>query len=279
MTKERNDTMSSTWAITLRPKDGITDEDVYNFKSKFLKYKHYKGHYAITEMKDGPDSRHIHCCLWLTSVVPKSDLIKKLDRIFHDSWIYRCSRTVWNIACTAGVEPMYNDDWYSKYLKKDNTRVEIGSNGVPPVAERELAYAEYNELRSKKQTKKKRASDLYFNKLEVLWNEWKPEKHKNCDTVYAEVSVFMADMMYRSRKIRILTSLRRIREVTHSLCAYIRKSKTIDFWDGKDPVSGNPDRSWDDANCATCNRGKSWIDLFSMQEKAILGKRKRKNIV
>jgi len=102
-------------ALSLRPKDGISDEDIGQFIDLT---KRYAEQACIITHKSDSD-RHIHAVWFLKEPRQVSDIsgIKKpLGNLFHQKWV-ELSGSIWKVA--VDVKNCYNDDWFSKYLEEE----------------------------------------------------------------------------------------------------------------------------------------------------------------
>lgn len=210
----------AAWAITLRPFNGITDDDIMKCHDRILKMNTIIGYKIITEKKD--DERHIHFSLYYTHEQDGSDVRKVWVRLFRDSFDSRHHYGNSQFGRSCVCKSMYNDDWVTKYLEKNDDTVII-SDKLPPKAERLKCYKDRVGIKNSGPK-----GDRFYLKLEQLWLEHRgpiPPQSIHC------VNRFLADMMYKKRTINCISNLRRLRSVMHTLFSFIRRSDSIFFFD------------------------------------------------
>lgn len=108
----------STYAVTVRPRAGISDADISLF-SKFVK-KHCLFYYVITEKLD--DERHVHSALVLKKPKTRSNLACALVRLFKHFDDDEKS------VLQKGLKILYNYDFVQNYMNKGDDTVVIESN-------------------------------------------------------------------------------------------------------------------------------------------------------
>lgn len=213
------------WSYTLRPLNGVTDTDISKFLKRIKKMKNIIGGKAIIEKQE--DECHIHLALYFRHDQLGDSIRKVWTRLFRYDWD---SRTPYSYSTfgSASYEQnsMYNEDWVNKYLTKDETCTIIYDN-LPNEETRLKCYKDRPGYKGDQPGQ--RTGDGYYRKLEKLWYDI----HGLPPMYITEVSNFLARTMYIDRKIRCITSLRRLREVTHTLLSYLRKSATINYYDNR----------------------------------------------
>lgn len=258
---------SRAFAITLRPEDGINDHDIQLFSIMIKKWKLLIGYRYIVEKHDS--EAHIHCAVFLSKSITKDSLLRKLHRIYHDEWSYRSEgRTLWHVACTRGVRPMYNDDWYRDYLTKDNTARLISQKDIS-LTERQECYA----TSPSPKVRLSKPSDGYFHKLESLYLEWNAGKVPLI--TFPRAWIFLCDMMYKTRKLRVISKVSRVREIAHALVSYVLQDTVPNIWDRSNPYTG---KKCELQTCSHCHMEFSQHDdreIFQHQCSIISKKRKR----
>lgn len=199
------------YSITLRPRGGITDTDIELLKKITVKY--CKFYLIITEKQD--EARHVHAALYLKKEVTSSHFNQMIKRVFEGTFLER--ESVWGVAYKC--KPMYNDDFVSKYMTKGDSTQEIESH-IPDLVER-CSY--YRDIEQK--TKKAYVADPYFNKLEKLYFEYVPEGKvgSNPEPTLQEMESFLCRMMFKERRIRVITDSRKMRRTCKCLKQYIMR--------------------------------------------------------
>lgn len=188
-----------------------------NFEEKILKkIGSYEFHHAVAE-KEGV-SRHLHFQLWLSDPKRIGDVKKAFTRI--------CEKEEWwdvahKINCIK-ARSCYND-WYDGYCsgneEKSNDFTEILLSNVPPITS--IYYP--TDAEQQAIMDKSNAVDKNMFHLETLWNDWKLSRPSLKLSDKEEVAFFLSDMMFSSRKIRVIQDAKKRKELCVSLHAYINK--------------------------------------------------------
>lgn len=150
--------------------------------------------YSVIEGGEGKEQkRHLHAQVWYETPREKGTIDKALKRIikshFPESEIYIALKT--KIA--------YNDDYLEKYMAKDITEIVIDK--IPENRERFYPTQEEQE----KTKNRAKCADHKMNHLEELFREWVGDEEEPTSDIMkkAQVSRFLTDMMYKSRKIKV----------------------------------------------------------------------------
>lgn len=201
-----------TYAVTFRPYNGVTDEQI----AKLCKWCDKKYHWdsLITEKLD--DKRHVHMAVYLEQPVAAGNMRNTLTRLFKE--LSEEERTVFR----NGIKIMYNHDWLTNYLEKGDDTVEIASR-LPTTEGPGYLESYYPPPLEDRENKAKRAADAYYANLEVLFYEHQP---RHLDVNPENVRHFLYDMMYAKRLIRVIADDRKILQVSRHLSRYINKSTT-----------------------------------------------------
>lgn len=198
-----------SFAITFRPRDGVTDKQIKKMEEYCRKKCDY--YYLITE-KEGTD-RHIHVGMFLKKKMLKGSVAIELLRMYPelDSDERRVARK--------GIKIQYNLDWIEKYLDKDDATTVISDN-LPERAHLD-AYWPPDEDQRKAQAAK--SVDSFYAKLEMLWYE---HRSPGVEKSRENVRDFLADMMYCSRKIRVMDRKKHL-SVALCLTDYLNKCTAL----------------------------------------------------
>jgi hypothetical protein len=209
-----------SYSITLRPCGGIIQEDIKSLCKIIKKYCKYA--YAITE-KEG-EERHIHAALYLNKEKSVSAFNQIMKREFFISVVER--ESIWGV-CYKG-KPMYNDSFVNDYLinqvkdgKGKTDKVEVLYENLPP-NEKRLEY--YKDIVPRKVNRN--TGDPYFAKLERMYyehiehNELAPDRQPTLQ----DMEHFICEMMFKHRRIKVITDSRKMRRVCKCLQRYIMKS-------------------------------------------------------
>lgn len=199
-----------SFAITFRPRNGVTDKHI----TKFMKYVRRTCTYYHVVTEKSNEERHLHAGLFLTAAKLKANVItdlKRLDPTLDDEEKRNINR---------GVRIQYNLDFIQNYLDKDDDTVVIGSNLPekgrlesywPPMEEQRLAMAQ-------------KATDKYYANLEALWYQHTPP---NQPVTKENCVMFLGDMMFNERKIRVMRDDKHIKNVAVMLTRYLTKETRL----------------------------------------------------
>ena len=195
-----------TYAFTLRPQDGIDDEHIKKME-KFVR-KNCEYYHLISE-KTGY-ARHLHAALYLKKESSRSHLSVQFSRLFSD--LSPTERTV----MLKGLKVLYNNDWVTNYLDKDDDTVVIASN-LPEKNHLEAWYPVKQDIDA---NKKKKCSHYYWE-LEELWYKYQP--------VDAEVNTmvvrdFLFRMMYAERVLPVMRDDKTIVQTARHLVRWLNKT-------------------------------------------------------
>lgn len=200
----------STYALTIRPKDGIDDDHIkltMGFIRRTAEYYH-----VVTE-KTG-SSRHIHAGVVLKNPVTKGHVTTQVLRLFplmspEEKSVLR-----------KGVKIMYNMDFISKYLDKDDDTVVVASS-LPEAGCMESYFPP--KLVPKDDTITVRKCSAYYHELEALWYKYQ-EPHHEVNTV--TVRDFLFKMMYSERCLAVIRDDKSIIQVSRHLTRWLNKVTT-----------------------------------------------------
>lgn len=199
----------TTFALTIRPKDGITDHHIkltMGFIRRTCEYYH-----VVTE-KEG-SQRHIHAGIVLKKESTKGDLTTRILRLFNDLSVEERS------VLRKGVKIMYNMDFITKYLDKDDDTVVLASN-LPEAGSME-SYFPDKPLTP--QEGKERKCSVYYHELERMWYENRAPHHE-VNTVTTRD--FLFEMMYAKRCLPVIRDDKQIIQVSRHLTRWLNKVTT-----------------------------------------------------
>jgi len=197
-----------TYAITVRPKDGITDVHL----SKFCKWvkKHCLYYHVVTEKTDF--ERHIHAGVVFHVARKRCNVLTLMKFLFRDFTDEEKK------VLLRGVKIMYNEDFIKNYLDKNDDTVVIES--CLPEAGHMEKYFPPKKIESDGRTKK---CSVYYHELERLWYEHN-EPHVEVNTI--NVRDFLFRMMYSLRVLPVIRDDQTIKQTAKHLTRWINKSET-----------------------------------------------------
>lgn len=199
-------TVFKTFALTIRPKDGVTDQDI----QKTMKWcrKHALYYHVVTE-KTG-SQRHIHAGVFLHKEKKKNDVCIMLCGLFKD--LTPEEKTV----LRHGVKIMYNWDFIEKYLDKDDDTEVIGTH-LPEERHIEGYFPPKPLSLSENKTKK---CSLYYHELERMWYE---NRNPAYEITTLTTRDFLFEMMYNKRCLPVIRDDKQIIQVSRHLTRWLNK--------------------------------------------------------
>lgn len=183
----------TTFAITIRPRSGVSDSDISSFSS-FVR-KHCEYYYVITEKTE--DERHIHSALFFRIPKTRSNVITYMSRLFkHFDKEEKAN-------LNKSIKILYSNDFITKYMNKDDDTVVIERN-LPELGHLESFYPDKPSSVSDADSRR-----LYMHstmrEYETLWRKYmSPIAEVNTLTVRD----FLFDMQYSKRCIGLLDDKR-----------------------------------------------------------------------
>lgn len=209
-----------SFAITVRPRLGITDVTIDAIKSWLAKQNHAV---AVLEMDD--EARHLHAQIWLDEGRTKDDVGKAVKRI--------CERTIedWDAAQSkvlrGGIKIAYSD-WYLEYLvdndDKGNDHTRVITNNPPDKTEQYYPSEEEQEAVRLCSS----ATDPRFFKMEQ--DALKYFEEKQLDITIKNVAKWLCYVMFEERTMKVLVNQRDRTAVCKTLYAYMTKSANIELF-------------------------------------------------
>jgi len=196
-----------TFAFTLRPLDGVTDEQI----EKFVKWvkKHCEYYHVITEKES--HERHIHAGVVLKFAKTRSNVGVMIKCLFKGLSVQEYK------VLLGGIKIMYNDDFIRKYLNKDDHTVVIESC-LPEAGTMESYYPP----KPVDSTGTKRKCSAYYHELESLWYKFQ-EPHHEVNTMC--VRDFLFKMMYSERCLPVIRDDKQIIQTARHLVRWILKKE------------------------------------------------------
>jgi len=196
----------STFAFTLRPKDGIEDNHIkltMGFVRRSCEYYH------VVSEKSGTE-RHIHAGVVMKKPLTKSDITTRILRLFPDASPEEKRVT------RHGVKIMYNMDFINNYLDKDDNTVVIGSS----LPEAGCIESYFPPKPTPKEDKPERKCSEYYHQLERMWYE---NREPHFDVNGMTVRDFLFEMMYNKRCLPVIRDDKQIIQVSRHLTRWINK--------------------------------------------------------
>lgn len=196
----------STYALTFRPKDGITDEQIDKLHEWIRKRSKY---YHIVTEKTG-SAKHLHAGLVLRVPVTRSNISVLLTRLFQG--LNNEERRVW----LNGIKIMYNKDFIDNYLEKDDDTVVIASS-LP-----ENGCLDSYFPPKPASVQRTRKCSAYYHELETLY--WQ-HVEVGTDVNTMNIRNFLFKMMYSERCIPVIKDDKTIIQTARHLVRWIKKEE------------------------------------------------------
>lgn len=201
-----------SYAFTIRPLSGVPEGSAFE-KGIIDMVRKYKGFVAF-EMEEG--ARHLHGQIYFEKPKRKHDFNEMMNTIAKRSltdWCYDQQRVMYQ-----GTEIAYSDGWILDYTNKPDSSLLY--MGMPD--DTRPYYPSEEEQKSV--MARARAVDKQLHHLVELWKEYNEEQE--CEPLHAPdteegIAVFLYDMMFVQKKIRVIKEKRKISEMRSSLYHYI----------------------------------------------------------
>ena len=193
----------SSYAVTISTKEQVEGE-LEEVITKFLHKQPFS--YGVIESKNG--SLHSHFQLWLDEPRPKSQVFKQ----FKKNVMALAPTSLAKYAILAKIA--YSDD-YITYMDKEIIKV-LSDN--PPLGDTSPYYPSQEE--QDKVQAKANAKDGYYHMLSELWHEYNPN-YEECETTKYDVAHFLFDIMFKEKRIQVITDDKRRKQVAKCLWKYL----------------------------------------------------------
>lgn len=200
------DVRFKTFALTLRPRNGITDKQVEDLAGWIRKRSE---HYHIVSEKTGA-AKHVHAALFLKTAVTRSNfavvysrLLKKFSLDFEEIAVAK-----------KGLKILYNNDFVVNYLDKDDDTIVIASS-LPEVSRLESYYPPKPTVKNRVEQHSK-----YYWQLESLWHKHVPPTY---EVNTPNVRDFLFKMMYHERCLSVIKDDRQIIQVARHLTRWLNR--------------------------------------------------------
>lgn len=193
-----------TFALTIRPKSGITDDDLELFKPWCnTRSKYFK---IITE-KDG-DARHIHAFMVTHMPIATSNLRRSLLKLF-EHWT-----PVERDVLRNGVKVAYNKGWLD-YMDKGDSTVSILSD-LPEKAHIDAFFP----VKEPADNQKVRKHLNYYQRLKKLWWE---HSTPGTEVNAGNCRDFLFKMMYKEELLDTIRDDKTIIQISRHLSRHLLK--------------------------------------------------------
>lgn len=198
-----------SFAVTHRPRGGITDDDISLFTKWCRKQCAY--FFVITEKED--EARHLHAALFLKKKTSHSNVANTILRVFKNLDVEERS------VLRSGIKAMYNSDFITSYMEKGDDTVVIERN-LPEVSTLDSYFADVPDKRKRGPS----AADPFYANLEKLWWEFKRPIE---ETNPSNLRNFLMNMMNKERRIRVISDNRKIFQISCALSRYINQETSF----------------------------------------------------
>lgn len=197
-----------SYAITVRPRDGVTDDQV-ELVTKWIR-KNCEYYRVVTE-KTGSE-RHIHAGLILREARPRSNILQRFLQLFKN--LTPTEKSV----LRSGLKIMYNWDFINNYLDKDDDTIVVAEN-LPEAGHMESFFP---PKPSPKVTTSKKCS-LYYHELEALWYA---HSTPGTDVNTERVRDFLFKCMYSLRCLPVIRDDKQIIQTARHLVRWLHRAKS-----------------------------------------------------
>lgn len=177
----------TTYALTVRPRSGVTDNDI-SVLVRFIK-KHCEYYYVITEKLS--DERHIHAALFLKCSKTRSNVCTYVTRL------YKHFDSEERNVLQKGVKILYSNSFLTEYMNKDDDTVVIERN-LPELNVLDAYYPP-----KPISTDAKRRLNLHAT-MEQYESLWRTHVSSLTEVNTKTVRDFLFDMQYNERLIGLM---------------------------------------------------------------------------
>jgi len=246
--------MFRSYCITIRPRDGITDETIDGIKKWLLKCSH-----AVAVLEKSEHERHLHAQIWTDTPKARGDICKQMQRI--------CERTIkdWDTSqlkvLRTGVKIAYSD-WYLDYLVENDLKEAphiIVNNPPQKTMEYYPTEEEQNNVQILKTAVDQRMADLEIKCLEYLGKK----ELKDTTITMKLVAEYLADAMFMSRTIKCVLQQRDRKALCITLHAYMNRTRNIYLFMDKTKEDEKYEKLLSQLNIQECLADVSTADHFS----------------
>jgi len=195
-----------SYAVTFRPLDGVTDDQVSKF-SKWVR-KACAFYHVVTEKTMA--ERHVHAGLFLKTECTRSNIVQRMMQLFPD--LSAQEKRVFR----SGIKIMYNKDFIKTYLDKDDD-TEVIVSSLPEAGHMESYFPpkpQAPESRDKK-------CSIYYHELERLWYAHTPVAYE-IHTLNARN--FLFNVMYNLRVLPVIRDDKQIVQTARHLVRWLNKA-------------------------------------------------------
>lgn len=197
------------WSLTFRPRNGVTDEQIKILCDNIRKRSvHYM---MITEKQE--EKRHFHSGFILKNAQAK----KNLKRWILDPFKSQLDPMEEKVQ-SQGIKIMYNGDWVTEYLTKEDDTVVLDSKFPLDMQTIDVYFPP--TIQNEKKLVKANVADWWYAKMEKLWYEY----YNGVEPSTVNIFNFFIDMMHNKRVIRVIENKRKLIEKSIALKHHIKKS-------------------------------------------------------
>jgi len=212
--------MYKSFALTIRPREGINDQTVQECVKFAKKFSFSFG--ALEKTKD-IQARHLHIQIWSDDPKRKADIAKQLQRI--------CEKTIdlWDNAqlkvLRSGIKIAYSD-WYLDYLVENDEKIETDEIGEIIINNPPDKSMEYYPTEDEQEALKNKinAVDPRFHQMEV---ELKEFMNEDTPITMNVVASYLATSMYKTRTMKVILAKRDRISLCESLYNYVTQSTDV----------------------------------------------------
>lgn len=219
--------MYRSFAITVRPRDGVSDTTV----SALLKWFQKLDYAFVCLEKEGVE-RHLHAQIWSDSAKAKGDIVKQVERICErtiNDWDQAQKKVLRGHGNKSGIKIAYSD-WYLDYLKENELKEIVCNTIYEKLPENTFSFYPTEEEQEKVMATAN-AVDPRFTDLEFKCSEFL--KSRDVALTQKSVALFLCDAMFSSRTIKVMMHQRDRTALTTALFAFMSKSSNVDLFINK----------------------------------------------
>ena len=239
--------MYRSFAVTVRPRDGISDTTI----SAYLKWFEKLDYAFVCTEKEGVE-RHLHAQIWTDTPKAKGDIVKQVERICErtiNDWDQAQKKVLRGHGNKSGIKIAYSD-WYLDYLAENQLKEILCDILYDKPPENTYPYYPTEEEQEKVMTTAN-AVDPRFTDLEYKCNDYLTKK--DLTLTHKSVALFLCDAMFNSRSIKVLMHQRDRTALATALYAFMSKSTNVDLFINKTAEEKKIDKKFKDLQLKLSN--------------------------
>lgn len=210
----------SAYAITIRPVNGITDDQI----AAVVKMVRGRCDYYVVITEKTGDCRHLHAGLFLKKPTQR----KKLNEAIRNLAAFKDLTTNERYVLSNGTKIMYNMDFINEYLQKGDDTELIALCPIEEEHADKYFPSKEEQTRVQRDARIAKAKNRQMALLEELWYEHTPP---GIECTFDRARNFLADMAFNKRLIYGFRHPKDISPTAKLFQLYVNKVSNITLLD------------------------------------------------